>query len=234
VSIAARNGPFDTAGVRAGRVEQHGEGLMRLAREEHHDDQDDAENAHADELGDGADVVHEGHDLDAPDVERHRHHREEQGDEEERPARGLPAEQAAGDGRGAERHTGHRDQQGEQEHPGREPAPGACREVLGPLHHAAGEREVRRRLGEHESHHELAEHDDGPAPEDAGRPARVEAVVEEREEAVRRRDETEGDGERGEKAERAVEFLLVAELGEELLILLVLLVLLAVEHAVVL
>jgi hypothetical protein len=67
-----------------------------------------------------------------------------------------------------------------------------------------------------------------------GRPAGIEAVVEEREEAVRRRDEAEGDGERGEKAERAVEFLLVAELGEELLILLVLLVLLAVEHAVVL
>ena len=101
-----------------------------------------------------------------------------------------------------------------------------------PLVDAAGQREVRRRLGEHERHHELAEDDDRPRPEDPGGAARVEAVVEEREEAVRRRHEAEGDGERTEEAERPVELLLVAELGEELLVLLVLGILLGVEHTV--
>ena len=86
---------------------------------------------------------------------------------------------------------------------------------------------MRRGLGEHERHHELAEDDDRPRPEDPSGAAGVETVVEECEEAVRRRHEAEGDGERTEEAERAVEFLLVAELGEELLVLLVLGILLA-------
>ena len=89
------------------------------------------------------------------------------------------------------------------EDPGDPPAVVAAHEALGPLVDAAGQRIVRGRLGEHQRDHELAEDDDRPLPDEAGGAADVQAVVEERVEAVGRRDEAEGDGERGEEAEGA-------------------------------
>jgi len=88
--------------------------------------------------------------------------------------------------------------------------------MLGPLVHAAGQRIVRGRLGKGECDHQLAEHDDRPAPDKRRRPTDIQPVPEERVETISRGDEAERDGEVREEAERPVELLLVAELCQVL------------------
>ena len=184
------------------RVEQHAQALMIALAEDDRGVQRDGDHHEPDDLGDGPDVVEEGRDLDAEDVQDHRPHGEADRDpEQRRRVARIPAHEGADDRRHAEGDGRDRDHERGGEDPGDPPAVVAAHEALGPLVDAAGQRVVRGRLGEHQSDHELAEDDDRPLPDEAGGAADVEAVVEERVEAVGRRDEAEGDGEGGEEAQ---------------------------------
>ena len=107
-------------------------------------------------------------------------------------------------------HGGHREDAGEDVDPPREPGVAAAGQVLGPLEHRARHRVVARDLGEVEGHEELADGDDGPAPDedpaDGDEPQR-----EQREDPGRRRDVAEGGGEGAEEPERAAQLLAVPE-----------------------
>ena len=215
------------------RVEQHAQTLVIALADDDHHVQRDGDHHEPDDLGDRPDVVEERRHLDAQDVEDHRPHGVADRDpEQRRRVAPIPAQQGADDGRHAEADGRDRHHEGGREHPGDPPAVVAAHEPLAPLVDAAGQRVVRGRLGEDQRDHELAEDDDRPLPDQAGRAADVEAEVEERVEAVGRRDEAEGDGERGEEAEGAPQVLVVAELGQLLLVALVLRVHLVVEHVV--
>src|SRR6266704_2279351 len=86
-------------------------------------------------------------------------------------------------------------------------------DLLGPLVDRAGQRVLPGELGKAQRDQELAREDGGPGQGERGA-ARAEAEEEQLEHPGHDRDVAEPRGERGEEPQRAVQFLLVAELGQ--------------------
>ena len=186
------------------------------------DREDEREDDHPEDLEDDARVVDQGHQIHAEDVqERDRGERDDRDDPLVVKAACKvpphPVERGNERERQRDTHGGDRQDSGEQIDPAGEPGVRLPGQVLGPLEHRSCDWIVARELREGQGDDELAQRHDWPAPEeDAAN--RGQAEEEEREDAGRRRDVAEGDGERAEDAERAAQLLLVAEAGEIVLV----------------
>ena len=112
-----------------------------------------------------------------------------------------------------QRDGGDGDDRRREHHPAGEPGHVRRAEPLGPVVDRAGDRVARGELAEAERDHQLAGEHQRPRPP-VRRAAEREAEVEELERAGEDRDVADPRRERGEAPERAVELLLVAELGE--------------------
>ena len=137
---------------------------------EEHEDQ--REHHHAKDFEHHAGVVDESDDPDAEDAEQGRAQEHEGGDVPLGVEVGWDVatehvvdqgDQDQGYGRDD---GGHGQDTGEQIDPAGEPCIRPIREVLGPLVHGPRDREVRADLGEVQPDDQLADHDDGPAPEE--------------------------------------------------------------------
>ena len=182
------------------RVEDHADALVVVE-----DREDEREDDHPEDLEDHAGVVDQRHEPHAEDVQDRDpcecHDRDDPLVVEA--VRDVPAHAVERrDERQRERHAHGGDGQdaGEQVDPAGEPGVRLPGQILGPLEHRPCDRIVARQLREGQGDDELAQRDDRPAPEEDAADCR-QAQEEEREDAGRRRDVAERDGERAEDAE---------------------------------
>ena len=184
------------------------------------DQQHDREHEHAEDLEHHPGVVDHRDQPHAVDVQHGDDDQDDQRDHQLGVQAGrvqaVPAQAVEGgderdrDGRD---HRGDGQDAGEQVDPAGEPRVRPAGQVLGPLEHRPRHRVVAGHLGEVERDQELARRHHRPGPDE--HPAdRGQAQREQGEDAGRGRDVAEGDRERAAQPERALQLLLVAELGE--------------------
>ena len=167
---------------------------MRKEEEQHQ-----REDHHAKDLEYNARVVDEGNEPHAKDIQQSRAGQDEGADchlclRVVRDVQAQVVEKRNEDDRDCHVDRGDGEDPREEIDPTREPGVVPVRQVLRPLVDRAGDGKMRADLGEVESDDELTQGDERPAP-DEGRAAKADAQGVESEDAGRRRDVRESDGE---------------------------------------
>ena len=184
------------------------------------EDQDQRENDHAEDLEHDPGVVDERDDPHAENAQEGRAEEDDGGHvalsvEVGADAHAHVVQQRNEDERDGGHYRSDCEHPSKQVDPAGEPGVGSVGQVLGPLVDRSGDREVRADLGEVEADEQLADHDDGPAPEEGGT-GQADAQDEKGEDAGRRRDVREGDREAGVDPQHPPQLLLIPEPREVL------------------
>ena len=183
------------------------------------EDQDHRENHHAEDLENDSCVVDDRHQAHTEDAEERGAQQHERGHVAlgVRVGANLRAEHIVDEGdqdqRNRSNDCGHSQHAGEEIDPPCEPRVRPVGQVLGPLVHRARDREVRADLSEVQRDDELADDDDGPAPEEEAA-GQGDAEDEQREDAGRRRDVRKGNGKARVDTQGPAELLLVPKLRQ--------------------